>query len=407
MPRQSHVETIEAQGCQVVLRRVEGPEAQEIFLLGQPPAALSRPGEQAEAIYRAIFSVLEAEGGDASSITCETVFLRNLQTDLEAVRAARQGALSTREGSALRRPTTEIGQAPLNESAALEVQVQAVLPHSTALRSETLEVPSACTCAECASAYGLRVPLGDEIRLHVGALYGKGEGAYEQTHGMFQLAEEALQQAGMEFTDVVRTWIHLREMDRDYADLNRARREFFEARGIDPAPASTGIGGSPVPGGHDLCLGLYAIQSAPKAPAAERAIMTTPTLNEAPVYGSDFARGMRIDETNKVALHVSGTASIDETGETVHVGDFDAQVDRMLVNVGALLEGQGASFGDVVSGITYVKHAADATRLREKFQDAGFVGFPNVLVEAAVCRPELLCETEVLAVLPKVTTPHG
>ena len=66
--------------------------------------------------------------------------------------------------------------------------------------------------------------------------------------------------------------------------------------------------------------------------------MTTPTLNEAPLYGSDFARGMRIEEANKVALHVSGTASIDEAGRTVHREDIDAQADRMLVNVATLLE---------------------------------------------------------------------
>ena len=66
----------------------------------------------------------------------------------------------------------------------------------------------------------------------------------------------------MEFRDVVRTWIYLREMDRDYGDLNRARREFFEARGIDPVPASTGIGGGPVAAGHDLCLGVYAVKGA-------------------------------------------------------------------------------------------------------------------------------------------------
>ena len=66
---------------------------------------------------------------------------------------------------------------------------------------------------------------------------------------MFGLAEDLLRQAGMEFRDVVRTWIHLRDIDRDYADLNRARREFFAARGIDPVPASTGIGGGPVSGG--------------------------------------------------------------------------------------------------------------------------------------------------------------
>jgi enamine deaminase RidA (YjgF/YER057c/UK114 family) len=133
-------------------------------------------------------------------------------------------------------------------------------------------------------------------------------------------------------------------------------------------------------------------------------VMTTPTLNEAPLYGSDFARGMRMVETNKVALHVSGTASIDEAGRTVHLKDFDAQADRMLVNVAALLEGQGAAFGDVVSAITYLKRPADAGRLRAKLHEAGFEGFPNVLVVAPVCRPELLCEVEALAVLPRAAS---
>ena len=129
--------------------------------------------------------------------------------------------------------------------------------------------------------------------------------------------------------------------------------------------------------------------------------MSTPRLNEAPTYGSDFSRGIRVAETNKVALYVSGTASIDEAGDTAHVNDLDAQVERMLLNVATLLEAQGATFGDVVSAVTYLKHAEDAQRLREKLHEAGFEGFPNVLVEAPVCRPELLCETELLAVLPK------
>ena len=142
----------------------------------------------------------------------------------------------------------------------------------------------------------------------------------------------------MEFRDVVRTWIHLRDIDRDYADLNRARRAFFAARGIDPVPASTGIGGGPVPEAHDLCLGVYAVKAG-RPPV--RTVMTSPTLNEAAQYGADFVRGMKMVETNKVALHVSGTASIDEHGRTAHVGDFEAQADRMLVNIAALLDGAG------------------------------------------------------------------
>jgi enamine deaminase RidA (YjgF/YER057c/UK114 family) len=195
----------------------------------------------------------------------------------------------------------------------------------------------------------------------------------------------------------MRTWIYFPEMERDYAGFNRARREFFESRGIDPIPASTGIGAGLVPEEHDLCLGIYAVKG--DTPTV-RTVMTTPTLNEAPDYGSDFSRGMRVEESNRTSLHISGTASIDETGATVHLGDIDAQVDRMLVNVAALLDGQGASFEDVVSAITYLKNPEDAPRLRQKFREAGYDGFPNVLVVAPVCRPELLCETEALAVLP-------
>jgi 2-iminobutanoate/2-iminopropanoate deaminase len=130
-----------------------------------------------------------------------------------------------------------------------------------------------------------------------------------------------------------------------------------------------------------------------------RTVMTSPTLNEASQYGADFVRGMRVEEANKVALHVSGTASIDEHGRTVHGDDFAAQADRMLLNIAALLERQGAGFGDVVSAITYLKHPADADRLREALRAAGFEGFPHAMVVAPICRPDLLCETEALAVL--------
>lgn len=397
----SVAETIETHGCSVVLRRVEGPAARELFFACKPRSAgrsaAADAGGQSEAIYRAILAVLEAEGGGFASVVGETLFLRDLPADLDAVRAARRRVLAER-GAATHRPaTTEIEQPPLDERARLEVSLQAILPNAEPLRGDVVEARSACGCSECARAHGLRVHVGGEVRLYAGGLYGAGRGAYEQALAMFELAEALLQRAGMSFGDVVRTWIHLREMDRDYADLNRARREFFSARGVDPVPASTGIGGRPVPGPHDLCLGLQAVQV---PHPLERTVMTAPTLNEASEYGADFVRGMKIVESNKVALHVSGTASIDEAGRTAHPGDFDAQADRMLGNVAALLEGQGATFGDVVSAVTYLKRPGDAQRLGQKLDEAGFAGFPHSLVVAPICRPELLCETEALAALP-------
>jgi enamine deaminase RidA (YjgF/YER057c/UK114 family) len=392
------VETFETHGCSIVLRRFEGPEARELFFSCQPPPEAVAAGQQAEAAYRAISAVLAAEGGSFGSVVSEMAFLRDLQADVEEVRAARRRVLAASEAPRHRPARIELGQPPLQGGSCLELLIQAVIPHRPPLRVDTVAAGPACGCAECTRSHGLVAHVGEEARFYASALYGGGESAYEQTLGMFREAENLLQRAGMEFRDVMRTWIHLREMDRDYPGLNRARREFFTARGIDPVPASTGIGGALVPGIHDISLSIYAVKA---GRPIERTVMTTPTLNEAAQYGADFVRGMKVAETNRIALHVSGTASIDEAGRTAHVGDFESQADRMLVNVAALLGGQGASFDDVVYAITYLKHPADARRLREKLHAAGFEGFPNVLVAATVCRPELLCETEVLAVLPR------
>jgi enamine deaminase RidA (YjgF/YER057c/UK114 family) len=376
-------------GCTIVLRRVEGPEAHEIYLHCQPPADVADPGRQAAAVYRAMLGALEAEGGSFESVVAETIFLKNLQAIIAPVREARRQVLAACGAAGHRPATLEIEQPPIDELACLEVSVQAVLPNGPPLRMEPVVA---------ASARGLQVVVGDERRFHAAGLCGPGGDAFEQTVGMFGLAEELLHRAGMDFRDVVRTWIYLRHMDRDYPVLNRARREFFAARGIEPVPASTGIGGGPVVSTHDLCLGIYAVKSG--RPLA-RTVMTSPTLNEASEYGADFVRGMRIEETNKVALHVSGTASIDEHGRSVHLGDVDAQADRMLVNIAALLERQGARFADVAHAITYLKHPENAVRVRATLRAAGFEGFPHVMVAAPICRPELLCETEVLATLPK------
>ena len=397
-------ETIEKHGCSTVLRRVDGPEATELFLHCAPLAVAADAGEQAEAIYRAILDVLAARGGTFQAVFSETVFLRNLRACIEPIREARRRVLAE-NGIATHRPaTTEIEQPPLDAHACLEVSVHAVLPKASRARFETIEAPPSCGCDECARGHGLRIQLGDEVRFHAAGLCGPGANAYEQALGMFARAEDMLQRAGMEFRDVARTWIHLREMDRDYADFNRARRAFFGARGIHPVPASTAIGGAPVAGAHDLCLAVYAVKAG-RPPL--RTVMTSPTLNEAAQYGADFVRGMKEIETNRVALHVSGTASIDECGRTAHPGDFEAQADRMFVNIAALLERQGARFGDVVSAITYLKRPADAERLRAKLHETGFEGFPHALVEAPICRADLLCETEALAVLPGTSVLAG
>ena len=392
-------EEIKGNECLITLRRVEGLEATELFFNCQPVDLPMDAGKQAEAMYCAIRDVLLEEGGGLGSIISETIFMRDMENDMNAVRRERQNILAASDDRSDESALTEIEQPPLDESASLEIAIQAILPYVSAIQKQQVYAKSGCPCSECTDSKGTRIQIEGEARLLAGGLCGAGKDAYEQTHSMFELAEKLLHEAGMEFSDVARTWIYLREMERDYGHLNLARREFFEARGINPVPASTGIEGGMVSDQHDLCLGIYAVKA---GKSLTRTVMTSPTLNEAEEYGADFIRGMKVVEANKVALHISGTASIDEAGRTAHIDDFEAQVDRMIVNISALLEKQGANLGDIVSGISYLKDPANEKRLKEKFKQAGLEGFPNVFVKAEVCRPDLLCETEVLAVLPRM-----
>jgi len=86
------------------------------------------------------------------------------------------------------------------------------------------------------------------------------------------------------------------------------------------------------------------------APVVKKAISAPEALNEAYHYPrpSSFSRGIRVELNDIVILFISGTASVNERGESVHIGDFRAQTRRTFYNITALLASEGASWKDVV-----------------------------------------------------------
>jgi enamine deaminase RidA (YjgF/YER057c/UK114 family) len=391
-----------ARSASIAVRRVSGPLADELFVQCRPGEGIRDAARQAEALYEALLDTLTAEGAGPEAIVSETVFLRGIRADCEVVRRARWRVLAASGFRACPAATTFIGQAPLDCAARLELSAVAMVPRTGGSSTDhVVSRTSVCSCSACTPGALARViRLGDHTYLHAGNIYGSGRDAFEEAYDTFRVAEGLLAAAGMTFGNVLRTWIHVRDIDRDYAALNRARREFFRHCGIERRPASTGVQGSPFPEAHDFSLSLYAAMS-PRP--LDIAPMCTPLLNEAWSYGADFSRGLRVADANKVTLYVSGTASLDEAGRTVHVGHFEAQVDRMLHNIASLLARQGATFENIVSAITYLKHPTDVAVLRTMLRQRGFDGFPCTIVEAPLCRPELLCETEAVAVLPRAT----
>jgi enamine deaminase RidA (YjgF/YER057c/UK114 family) len=140
-----------------------------------------------------------------------------------------------------------------------------------------------------------------------------------------------------------------------------------------------------------------------KTPVHKRAISNPEVLNEAPVYGSAFSRGMRIDLNGLTILLISGTASIDESGRSVHIGDFRAQLRRTYRNITGLLESEGATWHDIVRTTCYLRDIErDYEAFNEErtafFQEQGLDPVPaSTGIQAILCRPELLIEIEAIA----------
>jgi enamine deaminase RidA (YjgF/YER057c/UK114 family) len=125
-------------------------------------------------------------------------------------------------------------------------------------------------------------------------------------------------------------------------------------------------------------------------------------FNIACVGNADLLNGLTI-------LLISGTASIDEHGRSVHAGDFRAQCRRTFWNITQLLQSEGATWKDIVRTSCYLR---DIERDYEAFNEERTAFYceqeldpvpASTGIQAILCRPELLVEIEAIAMFK--TTP--
>jgi 2-iminobutanoate/2-iminopropanoate deaminase len=142
-----------------------------------------------------------------------------------------------------------------------------------------------------------------------------------------------------------------------------------------------------------------------RTPISKSAIANHDVLNEAFAYAkpSSFSRGMRIDLSGLTILSISGTASIDERGESVHIGEFRAQLRRTFQNITGLLESEGSTWHDVVRTTCYLRDmdcdfAAFSEERTAFFREQGLDPLPaSTGIQVHLCRPELLLENVAIA----------
>ena len=205
-----------------------------------------------------------------------------------------------------------------------------------------------------------------------------------------------LDKVGMDFSNVIRTWFFNEDILDWYDEFNRTRTAFFHEHGVfsHVVPASTGIGTANI---HGSALISSLVAAKGKSDAFSFYSVPSPLQDAATDYGSSFSRAVEVATPDRRHLLVSGTASIDADGNSVHVGDATTQVHLTLDVIGAILESRGMSWKDAIEGLGYVRFRHDGERVMDCLRERGLQDLPLILSENTVCRDELLFELELQA----------
>ena len=221
---------------------------------------------------------------------------------------------------------------------------------------------------------------------------------------MFRQAEQILHSEGAAYKDVVRTWIYLANILDWYDGFNTARNIFFSEYGLLGKtnfcgeveqlylPASTGIGGNNS-WNLPVTMDVFAVHRSPESTVHIRPLCGS--KQRSPYrYGSAFSRAIVVETLRSKMIFVSGTASIDEQGKSVFLGNADAQIRQSLKVMSALIAEEGATLHDLCEATLFFKRKKDSALYEKIAEQLGIAHVPAVLVIADVCREELLFELD-------------
>ncbi len=335
-------------------------------------------GEQAETLFSLLDHLLKREDGQTA------VFVRFFLSD-----AANQEAEVLRRWKALGVvcPVSVVQQPPL-DGTKLAAWVYSIAGASVTCSDDLYKVKTAYythywmvngTCPEADSAH--------------------------QTSALLEGYEASLRRVGCDLPNhCVRTWFFVQNVDVNYAGVVTGRRENFLGIGLNEHThyiASTGIEGRSANPKALVRMDAYAV--AELKPGQQQYLYARTHLNPTSEYGVTFERGVKVKYGDRSHLYISGTASINNKGEVVYVGDIRKQTERMWENVEMLLGEGNASFDDVAQMFVYLRDTADYEVVEEMFEKR-FPMIPKVILLAPVCRPAWLIEMECLAVVREENT---
>lgn len=214
-----------------------------------------------------------------------------------------------------------------------------------------------------------------------------------QAQSLFDRMTAALASIGLSFADVVRTWLYVDRILDWYDELNVVRNAFFQKLGVveQRLPASTGVGAANASGAA-LVASVLAVQ--PKRPDCRVKPIPSPLQCPAPDYKSAFSRAIELTAADDRLVMISGTASIEPGGKTMHVGDMPGQIEQTMRVIRAILTSRGMDWQHVVRGVAYFKDISQTPLLDAWLDQHGLSNLPLTRAHCDICRDDLLFEVE-------------
>lgn len=246
----------------------------------------------------------------------------------------------------------------------------------------------------------IQLPYADYC--YLGGLYsGKGLSPYEQTLAILQRANNILNQVNFKFENTVRTWFYLDDILEWYNDFNKARTLFFNQHDIFSklVPASTGISGKNKEGSA-VSMELNAI--IPKSADFSINRIMSPLQCSAENYGSSFSRAIMFSDEEYSVMTISGTASINEKGESVFQNNIKKQIEKSFSVLMAIVDSRKFSTEDIIRAYAYCSDRKYYKDFIEFFNSKFTNSFACICAENKICRHDLLFEIEMDLIKKKV-----
>ena len=370
------------------------PDMKELFMTFLPVAGAVT--ESIEQIYDRITELVANLGAEVVNERCYAI--KERYGEIADIRSRFFASRGLEEQGTL----SFIGAVPLGDGPIAGIQVWAVQsaekPGVRTMYLDSLPVGRKFTYQGV--SYGSVASLGPIMN-------GKGTPSRQaEAASMFRHAGQVLSGYGFTYRDVARTWIYLPRLLSWYDEFNSARREVFQEVGLIGGseglwlPASTGIQGRS-PRDHECMMDLLAVAGREQG-RVRMQMLESPLQCEAYDYGSSFSRAVELRDSATSRVYVSGTASIDREGRTVHHDDPIEQIRFTIEVVRKLLATRHHDFSHVSQCVAFLKKAEYAQAFEQATAEAGFD--PRVVVPtvADVCRGDLLFEIEVMTVRPLV-----